>query len=191
MQLPLVVPNYFSDDQCARLIDCLEDNQNSTDNLPTTPDFWKNRCMYWEKIPSSYQALKDEIRPLILAEINLITNHFDFPAQLWAETINIVRWPVGYDMQPHIDNQNNDGSSNGMPQRTFSSVIYLNDNYEGGEVYFPKVNMEIKPRKGMMVAFLSGPDHMHGVRGLKNEGDLRYTFPVWYTSVRDKQNHSL
>ena len=148
--------------------------------------------MYWEKIPASYKALKDEIRPLILNEINLIGNHFDFsPSQLWAETVNIVRWPAGYDMQPHIDNQNNDGSSNGMPQRTFSSVVYLNDDYEGGEIYFPKLNMEVKPRKGTMIAFLSGPDHMHGVRGLKRDNDLRYTFPVWYTSVREKQNYSL
>ena len=56
-----------------------------------------------------------------------------------------------------------------------TAVIYLNDNYEGGEVDFRFVdeNIEIvkedysyKPEKGDIVVFLSGHPHYHGVRSV-------------------------
>lgn len=38
---------------------------------------------------------------------------------------------------------------------TVSIVAYLNDNYEGGELYFPRFNLNIKPKMGDVVIFPS------------------------------------
>lgn len=38
---------------------------------------------------------------------------------------------------------------------TVSIVSYLNDDYEGGELYFPRFNLTIKPEKGDVVIFPS------------------------------------
>lgn len=38
---------------------------------------------------------------------------------------------------------------------TVSIVAYLNDDYEGGEIYFPRFNLTIKPKKGDVVVFPS------------------------------------
>jgi len=36
-------------------------------------------------------------------------------------------------------------------QRKYSALIYLNDDFEGGETYFPKINYTVKPEIGKMV----------------------------------------
>jgi len=38
---------------------------------------------------------------------------------------------------------------------TISIVAYLNDDYEGGEIYFPRFDLTIKPKKGDIVIFPS------------------------------------
>ena len=38
---------------------------------------------------------------------------------------------------------------------TISAVLYLNDNYEGGEIAFPRFDLELKPQKGDIVIFPS------------------------------------
>ena len=62
----------------------------------------------------------------------------------------------------------------------FAAVGYLNDDYEGGEIYFPEIAERIKPKAGMLVAFHCGPKHRHGVRPTRGNV-LRYTFPSWFT----------
>lgn len=38
---------------------------------------------------------------------------------------------------------------------TTSAVVYLNDDYEGGDIYFPRFNLKIKPQAGDIVVFPS------------------------------------
>jgi hypothetical protein len=58
-----------------------------------------------------------------------------------------------------------------------SSVIYLNDNYEGGELYFPDHNLEIKPEAGDYITWPGNRWYQHGVKEVT--GGLRYTLSTW------------
>jgi predicted 2-oxoglutarate/Fe(II)-dependent dioxygenase YbiX len=42
-----------------------------------------------------------------------------------------------------------------------SAVIYLNDDYEGGELYFDQQDITIKPKAGSVIFFPSTPDFTH------------------------------
>jgi hypothetical protein len=55
----------------------------------------------------------------------------------------------------------------------YAIVLYLNDDYLGGELYFSKFNIEFKFPKGSMVVFATGDDYMHGVKEVL-EGPTRY-----------------
>lgn len=62
----------------------------------------------------------------------------------------------------------------------FATVIYLNDNYEGGEIFFPNQNFVYKPKLGDAVIFpCGGSEYMHGVNEVVS-GD-RYTIAMWHT----------
>lgn len=51
---------------------------------------------------------------------------------------------------------------------TVSVVAYLNDNYEGGEIYFPRFDLTIKPKQGDVVVFPSTYVYEHASLPMKN-----------------------
>lgn len=41
----------------------------------------------------------------------------------------------------------------------YGVVLYLNEDFEGGELIYPKLDLEIKPKKGMLVYHLGSEKH--------------------------------
>lgn len=78
--------------------------------------------------------------------------------------MQIVKWPTGSFMNSHYDT----GDQYGV-------LLYLNDNFEGGETIID--NKKIKPKKGCGVLFSNGK-LLHSV--CKIEKGTRYVLPVWY-----------
>jgi len=96
-------------------------------------------------------------------------------------------WRPGLSGTRHVDNV--DPKIKGYGAR-YSSIFYLNDDYEGGEIEFPNLNLTYKPVKGSMVWFPDDPvgdmrigmdwdhlDHLHQVK--KITGNYRCTLPIW------------
>jgi len=69
----------------------------------------------------------------------------------------------------HFDQGNN-------PDLEKAVIIYLNDNYNGGELFFPDHNFEIKPPAKSMIIFPGTENYMHGVKEVL-DGPTRYVMP--------------
>lgn len=69
--------------------------------------------------------------------------------------LSISKYSTGKSMGPHVDDYNNGDDPN------ISVVLYLNDNYEGGEINFPNQNIKIKPEAGSIVIFPSVEPYYH------------------------------
>lgn len=69
----------------------------------------------------------------------------------------------------------------GVSSRVLSTVGYLNDNYDGGEIYFPYVDVKIKPVAGSVLFFPSNFVYVHEVMPMIN--GVRYAVPQWYHSL--------
>ncbi len=78
---------------------------------------------------------------------------------------------AGSDLKSHWDNSTDDLVA-------YAAVLYLNDDYNGGELFFPKFDYDIVPEPGSLVIFPSGELYEHGVRPVK-EGPVRYVIPVF------------
>ena len=64
------------------------------------------------------------------------------------------------------------------PEIIFSSILYLNDGWEGGEIYFPRLNKTISPKKGDFVFFPSDSIvSEHGIKEVRTAD--RITFATW------------
>jgi hypothetical protein len=116
-----------------------------------------------------------------LRSLSLILLYQTFAPErpVYSDTAQLVRWHEGLELTPHVDNMEPDGRPNSTPHRSFSSIAYLNDDYEGGETYFPGHGVRIKPTPGSLLVFGAGPEYVHGVlRVLKG---LRYTYAGWFT----------
>ena len=75
-------------------------------------------------------------------------------------------------------------SDHGISSRTLSVVMYLNDDYIGGEISFPQVGVTIKPEAGSIIFFPSNFVFTHQINEV-TEG-VRYALPNWYHNMKNK-----
>lgn len=61
--------------------------------------------------------------------------------------------------------------------RTISTIWYINDDYEGGEICFPRFNIKYKPNKNELLLFPSTYTYNHSVLPVKN--GTRYSVVSW------------
>jgi prolyl 4-hydroxylase len=74
------------------------------------------------------------------------------------EDLTIVRYPVGGRYKPHHDFFH-EGQSYTQEQlskggnRRMSTLVYLNDDFEGGETDFPQLGIRVEPERGKLVTW--------------------------------------
>jgi hypothetical protein len=81
----------------------------------------------------------------------------------------LQRQYTGVPLIAHVDNHTD-------PSLVYAAVFYVNDNYNGGNVYFSNLGLEMKPKAGTIVIFPTGEDHLHGVKAVE-DGPTRYVIP--------------
>jgi hypothetical protein len=143
----LVVKNFSSQETCKKYLEYFNDKNSGSDKEDKT-------------ISDSLKSLKEQIKLELsdfLKESNIYCSYFSFHKLL-----------EGMRVSPHSDSQDIDGfdSSN---DREFATLLYLNDDFEGGELYFPDHNIEYSPETGSLVIFSGGKKNLHGVRLILNK----------------------
>ena len=68
---------------------------------------------------------------------------------------------------------------NHTPQRDYTGIAYLNDDFTGGELAFPALDAVITPKPGLLVGFPSNHKFLHAVP--KVLSGKRYSLPVWFS----------
>jgi prolyl 4-hydroxylase len=74
------------------------------------------------------------------------------------EQLQVAFYDVGGDFKDHFDACDEtpdvcEPFNHGSGQRVWTLLVYLNDDFEGGETYFSAVDVTIKPKKGMGILF--------------------------------------
>ena len=59
-----------------------------------------------------------------------------FERKVRPNTSHAQKWDVGGYASPHSDNSDFDGNPNAFEINKYVGILYLNDNYEGGELFF-------------------------------------------------------
>jgi hypothetical protein len=172
-------PNFLSPAECALLIEAAQAlaGQQHVDDV--ADDFWKGRMLYFRDILTAQPGAAALMRDAQRRVTERLRNFYQLTAPVFADTVQLVRWRTGMHMPTHADRAHPDGRPHGMAYRDFGSVVYLNDAYEGGELYFPRLDLAVKPAAGMLLAFTGGWYHEHGV--LKVLSGERLTMPAFYT----------
>ena len=88
----------------------------------------------------------------------------------WHDVYGILKYGAGQFFSNHIDDHP-------LYHRRFSTVYYLNDNYTGGEINFPRFNITFKPKANQMITFPSTYVYNHSVSPVI-EGE-RYAVVSW------------
>ena len=115
-----------------------------------------------------------------------------------TEQLQVVRYKKGQEYKPHYDVCNPYGNINEQEKieckkdlekmkslRYATILVYLNDDFTGGETIFPKLNIKIKPKIGKVLIFYSLDskqntilDSFHG--GLPITSGVKWICNKWY-----------
>jgi hypothetical protein len=83
------------------------------------------------------------------------------------------KWEPGAYANLHSDNTDEHGNSGPFERSRYAAFLYLNEDFEGGLLRFPKQDVVIKPKVGMLAVFDGGHKNMHEVTLI--EKGIRYT----------------
>lgn len=93
------------------------------------------------------------------------------------ETFYILKRHENFVTDIHCDNFGDDKNLKYMWNGYLANLIYLNDNYTGGELYFPEYDLTIKPKKGMLISFPGNFFNRHGI--FPAIGDGRFAMSIF------------
>jgi len=93
------------------------------------------------------------------------------PGYATGENWQILKYGEGHHFANHVDD------SKAYP-RTFSISYYLNDDYEGGEIEFPRFDLKIKPEANQAIMFPANYVYNHVVHPVTS--GTRYAVVNWF-----------
>lgn len=129
------------------------------------------------------------VASLILEEKNKIIKENiekDFNCTVGEEGIGtVVRYTPGWTLEYHADCWSDLPTYSGLPSRDISSILYLTENFEGGSLVFPDLDVEIQPLAGSAIYFPSDEDHMHTVIEVES-GDRSACTGFWHILNKEK-----
>ena len=129
--------------------------------------------------PQIEQLMRDTVRNIINPFIGIEMRDSEIP--------QILSYGIGGHYQPHIDAESRWQAPNGdivwkkSTDRDLSLVFYLNDGYEGGDFVFPGLGIRVRPEPGMLIAFPSTHEYLHGVEPVTK--GHRYAMVCWGTII--------
>jgi predicted 2-oxoglutarate/Fe(II)-dependent dioxygenase YbiX len=136
---------------------------------------------------ANLDAVDDEVNGTMQRIVaDLVEPFYEFAIDYW-EAPQLLIYPPGGHYLPHVDGEyvyydtNPQGEWRRITDRDVSVIWYLNDDFTGGQLTFPDLDVTITPAPGMVVAFPSTHQFFHGA--LPVESGMRYAIVTWMAAV--------
>ena len=99
------------------------------------------------------------------------------------EPLQLLHYGEGGHYISHVDAETLYSDDDGLKlwektlDRDVSVVYFLNDDFDGGELFFPELDLLIRPEAGTLICFPSDHNYVHGVKPVT--AGRRYTVVTW------------
>ena len=166
--------------------DVTESQWNENGNIIYDHRVWENRVATMNTLLKADPT--GEVVAILDRVIQRMTPHIrdKFQVEVKPTDAAIVRWPVGAMQFPHADKELHEGPDAGTPNEfpwyDLGTVFYLNEDYEGGELFFPLQNIKFKPKARAAYFFPGDKNYIHGVT--KVTSGTRFTAPFFWTITK-------
>lgn len=129
------------------------------------------------------KAITQKLRAIDDASIATFINPFYKVEVRDREPSQILHYGIGGHYIPHVDAETLYKDERELElwektlDRDLSVVYFLNDDFAGGELFFPALDLIVEPEAGTLVCFPSDHNYVHGVRPVTS--GHRYTVVTW------------
>jgi len=128
----------------------LSENKFNESKVVGDVDMLRGRTSYTADLPFTNDPILAQVRIKASELLKLPVTHFEF--------FQCVSYENGQEYQNHFDtfDPNTEAGQACLKdggQRKHTILVYLNDEFEGGQTYFPKLDMLFDPKKGDAVLF--------------------------------------
>lgn len=157
-----VIKNFIEKEEANLLVDLAKNstsdewsNYNYTSR--NEHDEWEDRILILDKcsgFDDLNQTIVNKLFSKIKNEINTILNKDIYE---YTGFNTIYRSVIGQSMKTHSD-------SGLGPKFKYGVVLYLNDEYVGGEIFYPNIGVEFKPEAYSLVLHPAYEAYRHGVK---------------------------
>lgn len=163
-------PNFLSSDECILLIGLGESGDLNIGKVGGDKLGYRKAKVTWFKSDSFIERIKEKI-----------SNLSGYPIEN-QEKFHFVKYNISGEYKQHHDGF----------KRYKTAMIYLNDGYQGGETYFPKISKTIIPETGKLVIWDNYDsngnlisDSLHS--GLPVEFGTKYIGVIWIRNEKFKE----
>lgn len=147
--------------------DCV-DFKMDDDYIPNTPAEFSETCDIYKEVASAQWDCVDHYGKLFNVNMK------------YMEAINFVRYGSNQHFSVHTDH----GFSYIC---TVSAITYINDDYEGGELWFPYLDLTIKPKAGDTIMFPS--TYLFAHAALPVTSGIKYSAVTMFDYNEDAHQH--
>lgn len=182
-----VVEDFLTQEECDYIIELAQPHFKRSEFLVGDKRILDERRTSYSAELHIYpdDKLLENIRQRAAKLLNIPVNHFEY--------FQCVSYDKTQEIDCHYDTFDR-GSEGGKKiiaeggQRLFTLLVYLNDDFIGGETYFPNLDILIKPKKGRVLIFKNIDENGNNLRaawhaGLPVASGRKYAVNIW---VRDK-----
>lgn len=168
----VIYDNFLTNDECRAIIDYWNHSVEKG-TLPWDPiSFYES---YASNLPNDEDVLKFGLPLNFFDELE---KHIKLGVEkargggMKKVSYHAQKWIPGGFARFHSDNST-DGEYNAFERSKWATFVYLNDDFDGGELAFKDTDIVIKPKTGMLASFNGGAHNEHEVRLIKS--GTRYT----------------
>lgn len=161
-----VVNNFLSLEECKMIIDSLNSKEYIEHDLQIDD---KNNPTIKRK---SYMGL--DVAGMQQKKVQEVLEK-SYDVKVTPGSAHVAKWEPGQKLELHVDDLGRT-SYNHM-----ASLIYLNDDYEGGEIEFPTHGLSLKLSAGSLIMFPGNVNYPHEVKPIIS--GHRYTMPIWFSFI--------
>ena len=169
---PLLIKNFITQQEIDTVLNWTKSIESLFGKL-VPGNFWAGRSLDYSLMPKNIQDIlyNSFYRGILL--LNEKPN-------LIPEILHITRWPPDprYELMPHADAEEPNGRKHIYWWRQYGAIIYLNNDFEGGELYYPNLHIVVKPEPGLLAIHPGTLKYLHGVKPVI--GNTRYTLTSFF-----------
>jgi hypothetical protein len=167
------IPDFFSEQECREIIDFSESRNDYHKSMildkAGVVKVDDTRTSYSINLPPAELRLYDSLRDRTSDLLKVPKSHI--------EGLQCVRYAEGQQFHPHWD-------SNNLLNRTHTLLVYLNDDFTGGETYFPELMLKVTPERGKALHFLNEDADGNVIQyslhaGLPVKRGIKYACNIW------------